>query len=274
MDERVLAVLFGVAVVAGATVSPSTASAQPRFAVEVEGGRNLGLTPYLRDVVYSDTEIRGAGVPAEESFQPFLADERSGWGNHFAARLISKGFQVGLTLRWFDVSQVRIHHRGETAGHPDSNLRPTRIRPDGTVDDTGVTYDPLDTPIDVPIDADKRANLFVFGVEAGYRLYLYRGELDVFAPLSGSLVVTHLGRQFAPFRPGLDFKSGVSASFDFVSVLSINLGPRLHGLVTPNYWNRSDAARRAAELDRSTESALFSSQVYLSLDVALEFAIR
>ena len=252
---------------------PYVGYGQPRFAVEVEGGRNAGLTPYLTNVVYSEEQILGQDFIGEEPFQPFLVDERTGWGTNLAVRLVSNQLQAGLRLRWFDVGTARVHHRGVVSGS-DDELRPTRVRPDGTVDDSGASYVEVDEPVDIAIGPARRANLFVFGLEGGYRFYLIRGDVDLFAPVSGSLLVTHMGRGQAPYRFGLGAQGGIAASFDFVSVISIVISSKLHGVITPSYWHRSDAARRAADLGRATESALFSTTSFVSFDLALQFAVR
>ena len=253
---------------------PADADAQPRFGVEVEGTRNVGLTPYLRNVVYSDAELQGQDYAGAERFRPFLADERSGWGSGVALRIVSNAIHGGLTFQWFKVDTARVHHRGSTAGTGDDTLRPTRIRADETVDDSGVRYSELDEPVEIPVGPAKEANLFVFGLEGGYRFYLYQGNFDIFTPVTGSLLLVHLGRRGAPYRPGLGLSTGVSASFDFVSVMSLVVGARIEGFGTPEYWHRSDAARRAAELGETTEAALFSTQLSASLQLAVQFGIR
>jgi hypothetical protein len=262
------------ALVALLTAVPAVASSQPSFALEVEGGRNAGLTPYLRNVVYTDDDIRGREGESSPTFRPYLADERSGWGTALAVRLVSDRLQGGLSMQWFDISTARVHHRGRVPGQEDDRLRSTRIRTDGTVDDSGVEYEELDPPTDVPAGAGRSTNLFVFGIEGGYRFPLYSGDFDIYAPANGMFVVSYLGRKFAPLRPGLGVKTGVSTAFDFVSVMSVIVGGRVQWFATPTYWNRSDAARRAAELGEATESALFSSQLSASFRVGLRFTIR
>ena len=263
-----------VALLATLAALPTSVDAQPKFAVEIEGGRNAGLTPYLDNVVYTDGEFGGEEYAGSEPFRPYLADERSGWGSNVGLRLVSNGIVAGLTFRWFDVGVAEIHHRGSVPGSDNDELRPTRIRPDGTVDDRGVEYDELDDPVRIPVGRTKDANLFVAGVEGGYRFYVYRGDVDLFVPAVGSVVLARLGRRAAPFRPGLGARTGVSATFDFISVMSVVTGARLQGMATPSYWHRSDAAYRASELGQTTESALFSTQLSVSFDVALQFTIR
>lgn len=253
---------------------PESAGAQPKFAVEIEGGRNAGLTPYLDDVVYTDAEFGGEAYSGTESFRPYLADERSGWGGNVGVHLTSDGIVAGLTFRWFDIGVASVHHRGTVPGSTNDQLRPTRIRPDGTVDDHGVDYEAMDEDVRISIGRADAANLFVAGLEGGYRFYVYRGDIDVFVPAVGSVVMTHLGRRAAPFQFGLGAKTGVAATFDFISVISVVTGAHIQGFATPQYWHRSDAAYRASVLDESTESALFSSQLSVSFDVALQFTIR
>lgn len=263
-----------IALVALLTAVPSVASSQPSFALEVEGGRNAGLTPYLRNVVYTEDEVRGRDGESSRTVRPYLANERSGWGTALAVRLVSDRLQGGLSMQWFDVSTARVHHRGRVPGQEDDRLRSTRIRTDGTVDDSGVEYEEMDNSPVIPVGSGRSANLFVFGLEGGYRFPLYSGEFELYAPANGMFVVSYLGRKFAPLRPGLGVKTGVSAAFDFVSVMSVIIGGRAQWFATPTYWNRSDAARRAAELGEATESALFSSQLSASLRLGLRFTIR
>lgn len=270
--KRSFAIAYAVMVVV--SLAPCGASAQPKFAVEVEGGRNFGLTSYLRNVVYSEAEVEGDDFAGTEPFRPVLVDEKSGWGTAFALRFVGNGIMGGLTVRWFNVEEARVHHRGSIPNSRDNRLRSSRIRTNGTIDDSGVNYTPVEQEEDVPVGPLKSANLFVFGLEGGYRFYVYQGDFDIFIPASGSIILTRLGRRFAPFRPGLGVYTGASASFDFVSVMSLVLGGRIHGFATPTYWNRSDAARRASELGQTTESALFSSQLFFSLDLGVQFAIR
>jgi hypothetical protein len=271
---RTTAVIIGLVCAVAAGLVSRPAATQPQFAVEVEGGRTVGLTPYLRNVVYTDAELGGQEYAGTEPFRPYLADERSGWGNRLAARFVTNGIVAGLSFQWFDIGVADIHHRGHIPGSEDDRLRPTRIRPDGTIDDSSVEYRPLDETQRLSMGETKATNLFVLGLEGGYRFYVYQGEFDIFVPAGGSLVVTRLGRPNSPFRPGLGAYSGLAATFDFISVMSIVAGSRIHGFVTPEYWNRSDAARRSAALGNSTESALFSSQVSVSIDVAVQFSIR
>ncbi len=268
------AAAFGIVCALAATLFPRSTPAQPKFAVEIEGGRAAGLTPYLRNVVYTDAELSGGAYAGSEPFRPYLADEKSGWGNRLGIRFVSNGIVGGLSFQWFDISVADVHHRGHVPGSEDDELRPSRIRSDGTIDDSGVEYTRLDDPHSLSIGEPKAANLFVLGLEGGYRFYLLEGDVDLFVPTGGSLVLTHLGRPNAPFRPGLGAFSGFAATFDFISVMSLVAGTRLHAMVTPEYWNRSDAARRAADLGHSTESALFSTQLSVSFNLAVQFTIR
>jgi hypothetical protein len=254
---------------------PSTLRAQPSFGLEVEAGRSVGLTPYVRNVVHARSELAGDPFPQRDSFHPYLADEPAGWGWAIGARLVTNAFHGGLTFRWLDVSTAAFRYRGVGRDGGDVRLPPTRLRTDGTVDDSGVhDYESLGAPRTIPLDEAERANLLLFELGGGYRFYLYSGAFELFIPVHAGLVLTHLTRPRAPFRPGLTTYTGVGASFDFISLMSAVFTVRGHGTVTPTYWRRSDAARRAVLLGQSTESAVFSTQVSLSFNVGLRFTIR
>ncbi|MFB6375895.1 MAG: hypothetical protein ABEN55_22895 [Bradymonadaceae bacterium] len=144
MRRAVLAA--GLAVLALVAVVPETAVTQPKFAVEIEGGRNAGLTSYLDNVVYTDAEFGGEEYAGTEPFQPYLADERSGWGSNLGVRLVTNRIIAGAAVRWYNVGIAEIHHRGRRPGAASDELRPTRIRSDGTVDEPGVVPPRLRLP--------------------------------------------------------------------------------------------------------------------------------
>ncbi len=254
---------------------PDTSAAQPEFGLEIEGGRTVGLTPYLRNVVHARSELTGDPFPQTDAFQPYLADEPAGWGWALAARFVTNAFHGGLSFRWLDVSTADFRYRGTRSDGNSATLPPTRIRPDGTVDDSGVkAYESLGVPRTIPLDEAERADLLIFEIGGGYRFYLYQEAFELFIPIHAGIVLTHLTRPRAPFRPGLTTYTGVGASFDFISLMSAIFTVRAHGTMTPTYWRRADAARRAALLDQTTESAVFSTQLSLSFNIGLRFTIR
>lgn len=270
----ILTVAVGVLLVAAVCLWPASASAQPKFGIEVEGGRNIGLTPYLRSLVYSEAELLGESFDQSESFRPYLGNARAGWGTNLEVRVVARQIYGSLSFRWFEVGDGSVHYKGFRPNHESARLRPTRIRPDGSIDDAAVQYRELESPVRFRLSEARRANLLVFGLNGGYRFYVYQGSFDVFIPVGGGLIATHLTGRRNPVRPGLEARSGVGGAFDFASILSLVVNARLHGLVTPNYLRRSDAARRAAETGGNSGSAFFSAMLYPSLNVSLRFTIR
>lgn len=263
-----------VLLVAASTVTPERADAQPRFGVEVEVGRNAGLTPYLANVVYSEAEILGRGYTGGESFRPYLADERSGWGSGLGARIVTDGFQAGAKVRWYTIDTAVVHHRGDLDGRPDDQLRASRVRPNGTVDDAGVDYRKLREPLTIDLGPTNRSSLVVVGLGGGYRIPIVDDPFRVFAPVGGELRLAFVTRRAAPLRPGLGVKSGIGAAFDVVDSVAIVVKTGVDGLATPAYWNRTDQARRVDQLDGTTEGALFSTQLAATFDLAFQFKIR
>jgi hypothetical protein len=253
---------------------PQNASAQPKFGFEVEGGRNVGLTPYLRNIVVAERELLGDSFDETRPFRPYLGDEESGWGTHLELRFITRGIYGSLSVRWFSIDESTVHHRGYLPNHDDNTLRSTRVRPDGTVDDAAVDYRPLEGNIPIPLSEPDAANLLVLGLNGGYRFYVYEGPVDIFLPVGGGLVLTHVTRPREPWRPGLEARAGVGAAFKFSSLLSLVVQSQIHGMATAAYGRRSDSARRAAETGGGTGAAFFSTMIYPSFDVSLRFTIR
>ncbi|MFW5966886.1 MAG: hypothetical protein ACOCV2_05175 [Persicimonas sp.] len=244
---------------------PSSAHADPPdFGIEVEGMTGLGLSPYLRNSVRTETEETAEG----ERLRPYLVDEATGVGNGARARLVASNIAAGLGLRWFELPEERIHHRGL------DTISPDRRRPDGTVDDAGVDYEPLRPVDENPIPEEARDTLLVFGLDGEYRFFWSGEVLDVFVPVGGGLVLTHVTREAAPFRLGLEASSGLGVQFDLADGFALMASGRLHALATPHYGRRSDAAYRSATIGETTEAAYFSTLAYASANLAVQFQIR
>jgi hypothetical protein len=240
----------------------------PEFGVEFEAGRSTGLSPYLRNEVY--TEIDRSSTDDEGRFflTPFLANRRTGAGVAFQLRLVAGQVAAGLSLRTYAMDQWRIRYRGT------EQISEDRVRPDGSVDDSGVGYEELDTPLDRPVAEEQRAALFEIGLGATYRYVFPAETVDFFIPIGGKLVLMHESQRLGLYRLGLQATSGAGIAFDFVPNLSFILAGRVHALVTTHYGRRSDAARRAVEVGQSTESAFFSPMLSASINLGLQFRIR
>ncbi|MGM0558851.1 MAG: hypothetical protein ACQEVA_20860 [Myxococcota bacterium] len=258
-----------IALTLGAILAPAGALAiTPEFGVEVEAGRGTGLSPYMRNEVF--TEVDRSSTDGEGRFllTPFLADRRSGSGAAFQLRLVGGRIAAGLSLRTYALEQWRIHHRGT------DQITQERIRPDGTIDDSGVDYVELEAPLDRPASESEQSTLFEIGLGANYRFVWPGQTVDFFVPVGGKLVLMHEAKRLGLYRLGLQATSGAGVAFDFVPNLSFLMVGRVHALTTTHYGRRSDAARRAVEVDESTESALFSTMLSASINLGLQFRIR
>lgn len=253
----------------GIVLAPDGAHAiTPEFGVEIEAGRSAGLSPYLRNEVFTELDRSSTDDEGRFLLTPFLADQRSGAGAAFQLRLVAGRVAAGLSLRTYALEQWRIRYRGT------DEISQDRVRPDGSIDDSGVDYEELDTPLDRPMSESERATLFEIGLGGTYR-YVFPGEtVDFFIPVGGKLVLMHESQRLGLYRLGLQATSGGGVSFDFVSNVSFMIVGRVHALATTHYGRRSDAARRAVEIGESTESALFSTMLSTSINLGLQFRIR
>lgn len=259
--------LLTTAVVA-TTAAPGALAEPPQFGVEVEAGTAAGVSSYLRNEVVTDTDRTATDAQGRYLLEPSLADVQTGTGTSLAVRLVASNISAGLSLRWFDLDANQIHHRGR------QSISASRMRPDGSIDDSGVDYTTLSPPLDRPIPQQAQDQLFVFGLGGDYR-FLWPGEaFDFFVPVGAELVVTHVTRDAAPYRLGLQVSSGLGVSVEFLSGVALLVDARLNALATPHYGRREDAARRAVEIGDTTEEAFFSTLVYAGANVAIQFKIR
>jgi hypothetical protein len=261
--------IFAVALILAIVWLPHVAQADPpQFGVEVEAGTTAGFTPYLRNEVLTDVDRTRTDERGRFLLEPSLADIETGTGTSLGVRLVASNIAGGLSLRWFDLSANRTHHLGQ------ESISQSNRRDDGSVDDSGVTYVPLDPPAEEPIVEDEQNRLFVVGLGGEYR-FLWPGEaFDVYAPVGGELVFTYVNRDQGGYRVGLEASGGLGMSVEFVSGVSLMLNGKLHGLLTSHYGRRADAARRAVAIGESTEAAFFSTLLYGSANIALQFKIR
>lgn len=248
---------------------PATANAEPpQFGIEVEAGTGIGLTSYLRNEVRTEVDRTRTDEQGRFLLKPNLADRDTGQATSVAARLVASNIVAGLSLRWFDLPSDELHHEGNQLISQD------RRRPDGSVDDSGVDYSRLEPPAEELIAEDDRNTLLVFGLDAEYRFIWPTEAVDIFVPVGGGLVLTHVNRDAAPYRLGLQATSGIGMSVEFLSGISLVLSGRAHALATTHYGRRNDSARRSANIDESTEAAYFSTLVYATGNLGLQFRIR
>lgn len=255
--------------ICGALLSASAALAEPpRFGIEVNVGPALGLSAYLRNEALVQPDPNQPHPGEARWVSASLFDVDTGAGTTAALRLIASHISAGLSFQYFDLPSRVVHHRGDRA------LPPTRQRADGSLDDSGAHYHPIDPPIREKLSDRQRDSLLVFGLGGDYRFYWSDEAFDFFVPLGADVVITHVTRPAAPYRLGLDVFSGVGTSVNLGSGIALLIDARLHALATSHYGRRADAARRAVELGESTEAAFFSTLLYVSASVGLQFKIR
>jgi hypothetical protein len=240
----------------------------PQFGVEIEAGTGAGLTPYLRNHVRTEVDRTRTDDQGRFLLAPQLADRRTSQGTSVAARLVATNIAAGLSVRWFDLVEDEIHHVGQRP------ITEDRLRPDGSVDDSGVDYQPLRSPIRQTLPEDEREHLLLIGLDGEYRFIWPTETVDIFVPVGAGLVYTHVRRPAAPFRLGVQANTGVGAAAAVFGGVSLVLTGRIHGLATTHYGRRSDAAHRAVAIGESTESAFFSTLAYGTISLGLQFTIR
>lgn len=257
------------AVTLAVTLAASTAhAAPPQFGVELEAGTAAGFTSYLRNEVLTEIDRTQTDEQGRFLLEPSLVDVETGTGTAVGLRLVASNIAAGLSLRWFDLTANELHHVGRRSISPD------RVRPDGSVDDSGVGYRQIDPTLDEPIRDEAQDQLFLIGLNGDYR-FIWPGDgFDVFVPVGGGVVVTYVTREASPYRLGLEASSGIGTTLQVSDSIAFVLSGRVHGLVTSHYGRSADAARRAVSIGESTEAAFFSTLLYGSANLAIQFKIR
>jgi hypothetical protein len=253
--------------VAVAALPGEATGAQPQFGLELEGGATNELHPYVRNEVITSHGSGELNIPPGH-FQPFLVDRRASASPSLTLRLVAKSLIGHIRFRWFNLDQQRVHHKGE------STIPFDRMRPDGTVDDAGVSYEALDPPANDALPPGADQTLYELGVGGGYRILWPGRAVDFFVPIEGSLVWLRASGSASPMRLGLEAASGGGLSLQLNETIALNLTGKLHGLVTRHYGRSGDAAYRAVEIGESTEAAFFSSHLFATGNMALQFTIR
>lgn len=263
---------------AARTGGESSETIRQRFAVELMLGRSTGLTPYQRDVVFMQPtgEVDATGTALA---RPYLAHELNGWGGQLGMRFLIGDMEVGLSIHTLSREQLKLNWRG------DRTIQVTRQRPDGSVDDSGVTYTarPAGTedgsdlwlPQTTRVSQRGRGSLVVGVFGGGKRFELWRQQRwRLFAPAGGGVVLTHITEDAQPYKLGVQLEGGVGAEFDLAENIAISASGRLMALGTMAYGRRDDASRRAAIVGEGTASTLFASMLYTNLGVSLIYMIR
>lgn len=237
--------------------SPAEPLAQPRFGIEASVGQGVGFTPYVDNAAYLEFET------------PTLANEIPGSGAVVAIQLVFESLEANLTLQFFDREQIEITHVS------DDDLPPGRVRPDGTIDDAGISYTELDESRTITVPDRSRGGLILGTLGAAYRWYVWGGELfDVYLPLGGGLGVINISEPTRPWVFGLFATGGVGASFDVAPPVGLFVNARVSGLLTPSYLDFDDASRAAVEVGDSTEAAAFDTMVYGNVLFGIQFTVR
>lgn len=260
-----------VSVICAISVAPTTASAQERFHIELDIGRNAGFSPYRDDIVY----VEDSGIPDPDSaaagrslYRPYLADEHYNWGSYVALRVLLNQLELGLSAHWFTRDSITLHHQS------DDLLSRRRLRSDNTVDDSGVSYTEMAQPREVRTVRRGRGDLVLYSLGAGYRLGWRRGRLEVFAPIGMALALAHIDEPNHPYAFGLLANVGVGSSFELSKNFAVGAQARLFGLGTFEYERYDDAARHAEFTGGGSASALFSTMAYGAFNLSLIYIVR
>ncbi|MEM1347209.1 MAG: hypothetical protein AAGI01_01545 [Myxococcota bacterium] len=243
----------------------------PAFAIQLSGGVGGGLGAYRRNVVeLEDTGIPNPTTSAGNLQRAYLVDESASSSLAFDLTVIIDALSVSTSLKTLGRERVTRVMQGSD----DTLLAIERQRPDGTVDDRGVRYAPLDPPQSVPV-GQALSSLIVLRLEGLYRVPVAAsGRLSVVAPVGGGAALVHIPEPTLPFRLGVSVRAGLDVSYRVSSFFAIGANANMGALATFSYDDREDVARRATIRGRSSASALFSTLVDAAAHLNLTFIVR
>lgn len=247
--------LLALPVLVAASLYARASAAEPRFGLELSAGQNIGLTSYVDNVVVLQGDL------------PLLADDLPGSGLAAHLNFIFNAWAVGMRLRLFDRSTVRLHHRGTTP------LPPGRVRANGSVDDSGIRYEPIDVQRS-PTPSAEPGNLMMLEVGASYRFYVLDDAFALWFPVGGSVAGVKILETSQPMIVGLGASTGVGIGYTIAPPVGIVLQGDIAGILTPAYRPLSDASRGSYAVGETTEEAVFSTMAYVVVTLGLQFTIR
>ena len=246
---------IGILIFLAATALASSGFSQPRIGVEISGGAGVGFNPYVDNVVILDSDV------------PVLVDELPGPGIHFRLSFLFGELELFGGVNLFNRTSVIQHHRATSTISPRN-----RLRPDGTIDDSGVEYLRVD---DTTVNSNSnKGDLLFVRLGGGYRFYLLNDEFRFYIPAAGGLAFLTILEPAKPLKTGVFLETGFGLSFDIAEPISVFFDGRITGTATPSYAPISDAARTSFLNDESTESTLFSSFLSSSFLIGFQIAIR
>ena len=254
-NPRILKTSAAVAWLLVAMLNTQLAQAQPRFAVELGAGQNIGLTSYVDNVVVLQGDL------------PLLADELPGSGVAVVLDFVFSKWAIGTEVRFFDREKIRLHHRGT------QTVPPNRVRADGSVDDAGIEYAEID-PVRSPSPRVQPGDLLLIDVGASYRFMLIDSAFTLWFPVGASVLATKILEAAQPTILGLGASTGIGMGYAIAPPVGIVLNATINGILTPAYRPLADASRGSYAAGETTEEAVFSSMAYGSVILGLQLTIR
>ena len=228
----------------------------PRLGLELTLGQNAGIDPSLDNVVILDDDV------------PLLVDELPGSGVDIGIAVLFTRLEISVGLHFYDRDRVIQHHRGTST----ISAR-NRLRPDGSVDDSGVEYETVERRV-VQSPSRNNGELLFGQLSGGYRLYLVERDFSLYIPFVGGLGFATVLEPTKPVSFGLQAETGVGGAYTIADPLGLVFEARLGGLLTPVYGSVADAARTSFVNQESTEATIVSSFLQFSVSVGVQIAIR
>jgi len=243
------------------------------FGIEGTVGTSYGLTPYRRNIVHTvetNEPDPSAGNNGQSLVQPYLADETNEWGPHVALRVLIDSFSIGVSAQFHERSRIKIHHQGT------SLISQRRQRPDGTYDDAGVEYVPLDEPQTIVSRQRNRGSLFVGALQGGWRwqVPIQIPSFSLFVPLEAGVTMIYVSEPAEPIVFGLRAETGLGGAYDLSENFALRAGGMFGALATIEYNRLEDATRRAEIVGQGTGASLFSSLIQGTLEIGVLFRVR
>ena len=247
------------------------AQAQETFSLELDVGRNTGLSSYRDSIVH----VEDSGVPDPDPaaggrslYRPYLADEQYSWGSFVGLRVVLNQIEVGLGAQWFTRDAITLRYRSEDL------LARRRLRSDGTLDDRGVQYEPMEQPRAVRTVQRGRGDLALYTLGGGRRWSWTFGRTTLFVPVGLGLAVAHIDEPNHPYALGLQAYTAAGGSFQLSPNFALGAQARVMALGTLQYDRLDDAARHAAVTGGGSAAALTSTMLHSALHLSLIYIVR
>ena len=236
------------------------ADARATFGLQLKFGL---AAPVFSDFVESTTilipENRGDGLLG----YPYIADVHNTVGWSVTATGQIREWELSLTHYRMPYAGSTLYYAGRS---PAEEVGPHEVN------DAGVRYDKLGTPISPSSPYADSDVLTLWTLDAGRRFYFLEQFVEGYVPFGAGIVWASIADGLAG-SVGVHLWGGVATDIEFGD-FAVVFDARVHYIITNNAAGVQRGADNAAVVDETVLEALISSMAFATFDVGVRYRIN